>query len=140
MQRDFERRSPALDLPRARRRAAGRGRQSGVRRANGVGMSISLLLSIVLVYLLMVALYNSYRTPFVIMFSVPVAVVGALGSLALTHQTLNLFSFIGSDACSSGSSARTASCSSISPTAAARGHARSRSDARERAANASVRL
>jgi HAE1 family hydrophobic/amphiphilic exporter-1 len=30
------------------------------------------------------------------MFSVPVAVVGALGSLALTHQTLNLFSFIGS--------------------------------------------
>ena len=44
----------------------------------------------------MVALYNSYRTPFVIMFSVPVAVVGALGALALTHQTLNLFSFIGS--------------------------------------------
>ena len=49
-----------------------------------------------LVYLLMVALYNSYRTPFIIMFAVPVAVVGALSSLALTHQTLNLFSFIGS--------------------------------------------
>ncbi len=60
------------------------------------GMSISLALSVLLVYLLMVALYNSYRTPFVIMFSVPVAVVGALGSLAITHQTLNLFSFIGS--------------------------------------------
>jgi HAE1 family hydrophobic/amphiphilic exporter-1 len=30
------------------------------------------------------------------MFAVPVAVVGALGSLALTHQTLNLFSLIGS--------------------------------------------
>ena len=30
----------------------------------------------------MVALYNSYRTPFIIMFAVPVAVVGALGSLA----------------------------------------------------------
>ncbi|MGA3037867.1 MAG: efflux RND transporter permease subunit [Vulcanimicrobiaceae bacterium] len=60
-----------------------------------VGMSVSLLLSVVLVYLLMVALYDSYRTPFVIMFSVPVAVVGALGSLALAHQTLNLFSFIG---------------------------------------------
>ncbi len=59
------------------------------------GMSASLALSILLVYLLMVALYNSYRTPFVIMFSVPVAVVGALGSLAITHQTLNLFSFIG---------------------------------------------
>jgi hydrophobic/amphiphilic exporter-1 (mainly G- bacteria), HAE1 family len=60
------------------------------------GMSISLALSVLLVYLLMVALYNSYRTPFVIMFSVPVAVVGALGALAITHQTLNLFSFIGS--------------------------------------------
>jgi hydrophobic/amphiphilic exporter-1 (mainly G- bacteria), HAE1 family len=60
------------------------------------GMGIALLLSIVLVYLLMVALYNSYRTPFIIMFAVPVAVVGAVGSLALTHQTLNLFSLIGS--------------------------------------------
>jgi multidrug efflux pump subunit AcrB len=59
------------------------------------GMSIALLLSVALVYLLMVALYNSYRTPFIIMFAVPVAVVGALGSLALTHQTLNLFSLIG---------------------------------------------
>jgi HAE1 family hydrophobic/amphiphilic exporter-1 len=59
-------------------------------------MSISLALSVLLVYLLMVALYNGYRTPFVVMFSVPVAVVGALGALTITHQTLNLFSFIGS--------------------------------------------
>ena len=43
----------------------------------------------------MVALYNGYITPFIIMFTVPVAVVGALGALALTHQTLNLFSLIG---------------------------------------------
>ena len=58
-------------------------------------MGLSLLLSILLVYLLMVALYNGYITPFIIMFTVPVAVVGALGALALTHQTLNLFSLIG---------------------------------------------
>jgi HAE1 family hydrophobic/amphiphilic exporter-1 len=58
-------------------------------------MSLALALSAVLVYLLMVALYNSYRTPFIIMFAVPVAAVGAIGSLALTHQTLNLFSLIG---------------------------------------------
>jgi HAE1 family hydrophobic/amphiphilic exporter-1 len=58
-------------------------------------MSISLLLSILLVYLLMVALYNGYITPFIVMFTVPVAVVGALGALALTRQTLNLFSLIG---------------------------------------------
>ena len=58
-------------------------------------MSISLLLSILLVYLLMVALYNGYITPFIVMFTVPVAVVGAIGALAITHQTLNLFSLIG---------------------------------------------
>ncbi|MGH7715306.1 MAG: efflux RND transporter permease subunit, partial [Vulcanimicrobiaceae bacterium] len=39
---------------------------------------------------------NSYSSPFIIMFSVPVAAVGAVGSLMLTHQTLNLFSLIGS--------------------------------------------
>lgn len=60
-----------------------------------VDLGGSLLLSLVLVYLLMVALYNSYLSPLVIMFAVPVAVFGALGALALTHQTLNLFSLIG---------------------------------------------
>jgi HAE1 family hydrophobic/amphiphilic exporter-1 len=59
------------------------------------GIGAALALSIVLVYFLMVALYNSYKSPFIVMFSVPVAVVGALGSLALFHQTLNLFSMIG---------------------------------------------
>ncbi|MHB8432371.1 MAG: efflux RND transporter permease subunit [Candidatus Tyrphobacter sp.] len=55
----------------------------------------SLILSLILVFLLMVALYDSYLSPFIIMFAVPVAVFGALGALALTHQTLNLFSLIG---------------------------------------------
>jgi len=60
-----------------------------------IGMTSALALSFVLVYLLMVALYNGYMTPFIIMFSVPVATVGALGALAMTRQTLNLFSLIG---------------------------------------------
>ena len=60
-----------------------------------VGLGTSLVLSIMLVFLLMVALYNSYRAPFIIMFSVPVAAVGALGALWITHSTLNLFSLIG---------------------------------------------
>jgi HAE1 family hydrophobic/amphiphilic exporter-1 len=59
------------------------------------GLGRGLILSVILVFLLMVALYNSYRSPFVILFSVPVAAVGALGALALTHKTLNLFSLIG---------------------------------------------
>src|SRR6202163_3557498 len=60
-----------------------------------IGLGSSLVLSIVLVFLLMIALYNSYRSPLIIMFSVPVAAVGALGALAITHETLNLFSLIG---------------------------------------------
>lgn len=60
-----------------------------------VGMGAALALSMVLVYLLMVALYNGYTMPFIIMFSVPCASVGAFTLLALTHQTLNLFSLIG---------------------------------------------
>jgi hydrophobic/amphiphilic exporter-1 (mainly G- bacteria), HAE1 family len=59
------------------------------------GMALSLTAGMVLVFLLMVALYNSYSSPFIIMFSVPVAVVGALGILALTHESLNAFSLIG---------------------------------------------
>ncbi len=59
------------------------------------GLGGSLILSVVLVFLLMVALYNSYRSPLIILFSVPVAAVGALGALAITHETLNLFSLIG---------------------------------------------
>jgi HAE1 family hydrophobic/amphiphilic exporter-1 len=60
-----------------------------------VGLGGSLVLSVVLVFLLMVALYNSYRAPFIILFSVPVAAVGAIGALLVTGKTLNLFSLIG---------------------------------------------
>ncbi|HEY0395722.1 MAG TPA: efflux RND transporter permease subunit [Candidatus Elarobacter sp.] len=58
-------------------------------------MAIALLTSFTLVYVLMVILYGSFFTPAVIMVSVPVAIVGALFGLAVTHQTLNLFSMIG---------------------------------------------
>ncbi len=69
--------------------------QQDFMRQTLVGLGTSLLFSVVLVFLLMVALYNSYRSPFIILFAVPVAAVGALGALVLTHQTLNLFSLIG---------------------------------------------
>jgi hydrophobic/amphiphilic exporter-1 (mainly G- bacteria), HAE1 family len=58
-------------------------------------MGIALGTSFMLVYVLMVVLYGSFLTPFVIMFSVPLALVGALYGLAISHQTLNLFSLIG---------------------------------------------
>lgn len=55
----------------------------------------ALLISIVLMYMLMVALYNSLVYPLVIMGALPVASVGAIGALALTGDTLNIFSLIG---------------------------------------------
>jgi len=51
--------------------------------------------AIVLVYLIMVALYENAIYPFVVLFSIPVALVGALFALALTMETLNIFSIIG---------------------------------------------
>ena len=93
--RDFQKRLAALHLPNTVivGAAAGGNQQNLVQTVNGLGTA--LLLSFGLVYLLMIALYNAYRVPLVILFSVPVAAVGAFSSLALTHQSLNLFSLIG---------------------------------------------
>jgi HAE1 family hydrophobic/amphiphilic exporter-1 len=52
-------------------------------------------ISILLIYLLMVALYDSLVYPLVIMGSLPVASVGAIGALAITHNTLSMFSMVG---------------------------------------------
>jgi HAE1 family hydrophobic/amphiphilic exporter-1 len=58
-------------------------------------MAFALLTSFALIYMLMVILYGSFLTPFVIMFSIPVAIIGALLALTVTHQSINLFSGIG---------------------------------------------
>ena len=58
-------------------------------------MGIALIVSILLVYLIMVLLYNSYLYPFVVLISIPLAVIGAFLALALTMNTLNLFSMLG---------------------------------------------
>lgn len=56
---------------------------------------VALLGSIVLVYLIMVALYDNYVYPFVVMFSVPVAMIGAFLALALTMTNLSIFGMLG---------------------------------------------
>ncbi len=91
----FEKRLPSLHLPpNVVVRPAPMGQQDYMHQVL-VGMGMSMILSIVLVFLLMVALYNSYSSPFIIIFSVPVAAVGAIGALLITRETLNLFSLIG---------------------------------------------
>lgn len=54
-----------------------------------------MLLGILLVYLIMVALYESVIYPFVVLFSIPVALIGALLALALTMESLTIFAIVG---------------------------------------------
>jgi multidrug efflux pump subunit AcrB len=54
-----------------------------------------LLFASVLVYLLMVPLFRSYLGPFIIMFTVPLGLIGVLTMLFVTHTTLNVQSAMG---------------------------------------------
>jgi multidrug efflux pump len=53
------------------------------------------LLALILVYLILSAQFESFRDPLIIMFTVPLALAGAVLSLWLFGQTLNIFSQIG---------------------------------------------
>jgi len=53
------------------------------------------LLALVIIYLVLAAQFESFRDPFIIILTVPLSVAGALLSLHLTDQTLNVFSEIG---------------------------------------------
>lgn len=55
----------------------------------------ALALSLVLVYMLLAILYESFTTPLIRMFSLPLGLIGSLIFLALTGNTLNLYSLIG---------------------------------------------
>ncbi len=58
-------------------------------------ISFALVLALLLVYLILAAQFESFRDPFIIMLTVPMAIAGALLSLWVTGQTLNIFSEIG---------------------------------------------
>lgn len=57
--------------------------------------SFAFLLALGLIYLILAAQFESFVDPFIIMITVPLAIAGALLSLWLTDQTLNIFSQIG---------------------------------------------
>jgi HAE1 family hydrophobic/amphiphilic exporter-1 len=95
VERGFMQRVSALHLPGTVTVAPAAGGQQQSLSASVNGIAAAFALSLLLVYLLMVALYDGYRAPLVIMLTVPVAGIGAVAALALTQQTLNLFSMIG---------------------------------------------
>ncbi|MFN4081247.1 MAG: efflux RND transporter permease subunit [Saprospiraceae bacterium] len=53
------------------------------------------LLALLLVYLILAAQFESFRDPFIIMLTVPLAIAGAYLTLYLTDNTFNIFSQIG---------------------------------------------
>ncbi len=56
---------------------------------------VTLILALALVYMVMASLYESLRDPFVVMFSVPLAIIGVVLMLFLSKTTFNAQSFIG---------------------------------------------
>ncbi|MDP4270964.1 MAG: efflux RND transporter permease subunit [Bacteroidota bacterium] len=58
-------------------------------------ISFALILALLLIYLILAAQFESFRDPLIIMLTVPMAIAGAMLSLWVCGQTLNIFSEIG---------------------------------------------
>ena len=56
---------------------------------------VGLVLALVLVYMVMACLYESLRDPFVVMFSVPLGIIGVVLILFLTRTTFSMQAYIG---------------------------------------------
>ena len=69
--------------------------QSQAMRTSFVTLGEGLILAIILVYLLMVANFQSWLEPFIIMMAVPGALAGVLWMLVLTGTTINVESMMG---------------------------------------------
>ena len=59
------------------------------------GLSTALLLAIILVYMVMAAQFESLIHPLVVMFTIPLAIIGVILSLLITGRTLSMLSFMG---------------------------------------------
>ncbi|MBO9612036.1 MAG: efflux RND transporter permease subunit [Dyadobacter sp.] len=65
-------------------------------QSEGFGsLGLAMLAGLMLVYFIMVLLYDSFVYPFVVLFSIPVAVIGALLALALSSSNIGIFAMLG---------------------------------------------
>jgi HAE1 family hydrophobic/amphiphilic exporter-1 len=70
----------------------------GMEKMRGEGfasLGLAMLTGILFIYLIMVALYDSYVYPFVVLFSIPLAMVGAMIALAVSGKALSIFTILG---------------------------------------------
>ncbi|HEV3330044.1 MAG TPA: efflux RND transporter permease subunit [Bryobacteraceae bacterium] len=64
-------------------------------RESFTSFAIGLSLSVVLLFLILVAQFRSFKDPFLIMLAIPMGFIGVLAILPLTHTTLNVMSLMG---------------------------------------------
>ena len=64
-------------------------------RASFRSFAIGLSLSVVLLYLILVAQFRSFKDPLLIMLAIPMGFIGVLVTLPLTHTSLNVMSLMG---------------------------------------------
>jgi HAE1 family hydrophobic/amphiphilic exporter-1 len=64
-------------------------------RASFRSFAIGLSLSVVLLYLILVAQFRSFKDPLLIMLAIPMGFIGVLITLPLTHTSLNVMSLMG---------------------------------------------
>ncbi len=61
----------------------------------GESMATAVIFGVLFIFLVLSSLYESFVTPFTIMLALPLAFCGSLVALAITGQSLNIFSMIG---------------------------------------------
>ena len=55
----------------------------------------ALAISIILVFMVMASQFESYREPFIVLFTIPLAIIGVVGIFAITGRTLDIAGLIG---------------------------------------------
>ncbi|WP_159471195.1 efflux RND transporter permease subunit [Dyadobacter sp. 3J3] len=58
-------------------------------------LAVAIIAAVLLMYLVMVALYNNFIYPFVVLFAIPVAFLGVFLILALTKSSMSIFTILG---------------------------------------------
>ncbi len=71
-----------------------RGEVAGMKQSFA-SLGFGLILAVILIYLIMVAQFRSFLDPFIILFAVPLGLIGVLAMLAVTGTTLNVQSLMG---------------------------------------------
>jgi multidrug efflux pump subunit AcrB len=69
--------------------------QNEVMQSSFRSLGLGMILAVLLVYALLVVLFQSWVDPFIIMMAVPGALIGIMWMLALTHTTINVESLMG---------------------------------------------